>query len=66
VPVPDLVAWDEIGDGTIFNAMALSGDPPDVVWRDRDRVRDQYRQAVDYAHCASCSTMPRAMPPIRR
>jgi hypothetical protein len=25
------------------------GDPPDVVWRDRDRVRDQYRQAVDYA-----------------
>ncbi|AHM02990.1 putative membrane protein [Roseibacterium elongatum DSM 19469] len=49
VPVPDLVAWDEIGDGTVFNAMALSGDPPEVVWRDRDRVRDQYRQAVDYA-----------------
>jgi hypothetical protein len=49
VPVPDLVPWDAVGDGTIFNAMALSGDPPDVVWRDRDRVRDQYRQAVDYA-----------------
>jgi hypothetical protein len=42
-------AWDAIGDGRIFNAMAPSGDPPDVVWRDRDRVRDQYRQAVDYA-----------------
>lgn len=49
VPVPDLVDWAEIGDGTIFNDMALSGDPPDVVWRDRDRIRDQYRQAVDYA-----------------
>ena len=49
VPVPELVAWEEIGDGRIFNAMARAGDPPDVVWRDRDRVREQYRRAVDYA-----------------
>jgi hypothetical protein len=49
VPVPQLVPWEEIGDGTVFNAVAQSGDPPSVVWRDRDRVRDQYRQAVDYA-----------------
>ena len=49
VPVPEIVAWDAIGDGRIFNAMAASGDPPDVVWRDRDRVRDQYRLALDYA-----------------
>jgi len=49
VPVPDLVDWDEIEDGSLFKAMALSGDPPEVVWRDRDRVRDQYRRAVDYA-----------------
>ena len=49
VPVPDLVDWDSIGDGSVFDEMALSGDPPDVVWRDRDRVRDQYRLAVDYA-----------------
>jgi hypothetical protein len=49
VPVPELVAWDEIGDGRIFNEMATSGDPPEVVWRDRDRVRAQYRKSVDYA-----------------
>jgi len=49
VPVPDLVPWDQIGDGQIFNPMATAGDPPDVVWRDRDRVRAQYRLAVDYA-----------------
>jgi hypothetical protein len=49
VPVPELVDWDAIGDGRVFEEMAQSGDPPDVVWRDRDRVRDQYRQAVDYA-----------------
>ncbi|TVP99997.1 MAG: sulfatase [Roseinatronobacter sp.] len=49
VPIPELVDWDEIGDGTIFNQWALSGDPPEVVWRDHDRVRDQFRLAIDYS-----------------
>jgi hypothetical protein len=49
VPVPDMIDWEDVGDGTVFNEVAQSDDPPDVVWRDRDRVRDQYRQAVDYA-----------------
>ncbi|MEE4110121.1 MAG: sulfatase-like hydrolase/transferase [Halieaceae bacterium] len=49
VPVPELVDWDTIGDGRVFNSMAGAGDPPEVVWRDRDRVRSQYRLAIDYA-----------------
>lgn len=49
VPVPELVDWESIGDGTIFDPMAAAGDPPAVVWRDPDRVRAQYRQAIDYA-----------------
>jgi hypothetical protein len=49
VPVPYLVEWDRIGDGRIFNDMATRGDTPDVVWRDRERVRAQYRLAIDYA-----------------
>ncbi|SEK39840.1 Phosphoglycerol transferase MdoB [Roseovarius nanhaiticus] len=48
-PVPDLVPWDEVGDGRIFNDMAAAGDPPEMVWRDRDRVREQYRKAINYA-----------------
>ncbi|MBK5928894.1 sulfatase [Rhodobaculum claviforme] len=47
-PVPELLDWDAIGDGTEFNAMARAGDPPEVVWRDHDRVREQFRRAVDY------------------
>jgi hypothetical protein len=49
VPVPELIPWNEVGDGTVFDRWALSGDPPEVVWRDHDRVRDQYRQALDYS-----------------
>lgn len=48
-PIPELVDWDAIGDGTIFNVQAQSGDTPEVVWRDRDRVRDQFRQSIDYS-----------------
>lgn len=47
-PVPELLPWDAITDGTEFNEMAQAGDAPEVVWRDHDRVRDQYRLAVDY------------------
>lgn len=48
-PVPDLVDWDAVGDGTIFNEQAKSGDPPAVVWADPERVRRQYALSVDYA-----------------
>lgn len=48
VPVPDLVDWSAVGDGRIFEPMARTGDSPDAIWLDHDRVRDQYRRAVDY------------------
>lgn len=49
VPVPRLIPWDQVGDGTTFNAMAQDGEAPAVIWRDRDRVREQYRQSVAYS-----------------
>ncbi len=49
VPIPPVIDWEAIGDGRIFNEWADSGDPPEVVWRDHDYVRDQFRLAVDYS-----------------
>ncbi len=49
VPVPRIIPWSDVGDGTVFDRWATTGDAPEVVWRDHDRVRDQYRQAIDYA-----------------
>lgn len=48
VPVPVPVAWDAVGDGQVFAPM-VGGDPPEVVWQDPDRIRDQYRQSIAYA-----------------
>ncbi|WP_137388979.1 sulfatase-like hydrolase/transferase [Rhodoligotrophos defluvii] len=47
-PLPELVPWDEIGDGQIFDAMATAGEPPDVLWRDPQRVRVQYGRSIEY------------------
>lgn len=47
-PIPDRIDWSAVGDGRAFDAMATAGDPPDVVWRDPDRVREQYRRSILY------------------
>jgi hypothetical protein len=47
-PIPPILPWDRLGDGRVFDAFAASGDPPGVIWRDHDRVREQYRQAIEY------------------
>ncbi|MFK7793557.1 MAG: sulfatase-like hydrolase/transferase [Devosiaceae bacterium] len=49
LPVPDLVDWETLGDGTLFNPIVEASEPPNVVWRDHDRVREQYKLAIDYA-----------------
>jgi hypothetical protein len=45
---PVLEDWSTIGDGSVFSAWAEDGDPPEVVWRDPERVREQYARALDY------------------
>ncbi|MGH6861706.1 MAG: sulfatase-like hydrolase/transferase, partial [Phyllobacterium sp.] len=47
-PIPRLLDWPSVGDGTVFNAQAQAGDPPEVVWRDPDRVRSHYAASIDY------------------
>ncbi|MGQ0563508.1 MAG: sulfatase-like hydrolase/transferase [Gemmobacter sp.] len=49
VPVPTPVLWDAIGDGTVFDPMTKGSDPPQVVWQDADRIREQYAQAIAYS-----------------
>ena len=48
-PIPRLVGWNDVGDGTVFTPMTTEGDPPDVVWRDQNRIRTEYRRSVEYS-----------------
>lgn len=48
-PVPKMIDWNAVGDGSVFSQQATSGDPPSVVWSDPERVRRQYIGTIDYA-----------------
>ena len=48
-PVPRLVDWDAVGDGTVFGPQVRGVDPPDVVEKDGDRVRTTYRKSIEYS-----------------
>jgi len=50
VPVlPVLDDWQRIGDGSVFDQWAGTGTAPEALWREPDRVREQYARAVAYA-----------------
>ena len=58
-PIARMVPWEDVGDGSIFNAMAAQGPAPRELWKDRDAVRDAYRRSVDYALRAAFSYVAR-------
>lgn len=48
-PVPRVLDWDAVGDGSIFDASQHVGPPGADVWPNRDLMREQYRLALDYS-----------------
>jgi hypothetical protein len=48
-PLPRLVPWDQVGDGSIFKGMPAQGQSPTEVWTDGNKVRAAYGQSMVYA-----------------
>jgi len=48
LPVPEVVEWDALGDGTIYERWTRDAPQPREVWRDPDNVRTQF--ALSVAH----------------
>jgi hypothetical protein len=49
-PVPRMLGWDAVGDGSVYAAASGSDDPAEIVEkRDRTRVRGAYRNAIAYS-----------------
>ena len=50
VPIlPVLDDWQSIGNGEVFRRWEGAGEAPVSLWRDPDRVREHYGQAIAYA-----------------
>ncbi|MEU2107979.1 sulfatase [Streptomyces sp. NPDC019507] len=48
-PIPRTLGWDEIGDGSVYDAIEESGKDPEEVWKDPAQVRTEYRRAIEYS-----------------
>ena len=48
-PLPRLVDWSRLGDGSVFDPMPAEGDSPEDVWRQPDRVKAAYAQSIAYS-----------------
>ncbi len=48
-PLPRILPWEEIGDGSVFDGNHRDGDTPPEVWSDPERIRTQYALSLDYS-----------------
>ncbi len=47
-PIPHMLPWDAIADGTGFGPETRSGTPVETIWNDLNEVRDHYARSIDY------------------
>jgi hypothetical protein len=48
-PVPTMLDWDQIGDGSVYGPMVEGVESPQSLWKDSDRVRAEYAKSVAYS-----------------
>ena len=47
--IPEVIAWDRVGDGSVYHTMT-TGEPRDSVWaKGNDAVRTAYRRSLEYS-----------------
>jgi phosphatidylglycerophosphate synthase len=49
VPLPSMVPWDQVGDGSVFDGMPEQGESSDEVFRDPEAVKRAYGDSVEYS-----------------
>jgi hypothetical protein len=48
-PLPQMIDWNNVGDGSVFNPMPAAGNTTDYVWADPARVHAAYAQSIEYS-----------------
>jgi len=48
-PIPALVGWDEVGDGSIYTAQQRGAKSAGEVWKDAVTVREAYATSITYS-----------------
>jgi hypothetical protein len=48
-PVPTMVGWDELGDGSVFKGIEAAGDKPADIIADTSKSRTEYGRSIQYS-----------------
>jgi hypothetical protein len=48
-PVPQLVDWNAVGDGSVFNPQVVGQPDANEVWSNTTRGRAEYRRSIEYS-----------------
>ncbi|MFD5132480.1 alkaline phosphatase family protein [Streptomyces olindensis] len=48
-PIARMIDWEDLGDGSVFHRIKKEGTNPTEVWKDPEKVRTEYRKAVEYS-----------------
>ncbi|MEU8852389.1 sulfatase-like hydrolase/transferase [Streptomyces sp. NPDC048564] len=48
-PIPKMVDWDDLGDGSVFEAIQKAGKKPGDVLTDTTKSREEYGRSVEYS-----------------
>ena len=47
-PIPQMLDWNRLGDGSVYNPMTEGFDSDDLLKRSASKVRDDYRRSIEY------------------
>ncbi|WP_455431928.1 sulfatase [Streptomyces violarus] len=48
-PIARMIDWEDLGDGSVFHQIKKEGTNPTEVWKDPEKVRTEYRKAIEYS-----------------
>ena len=48
-PLPHMVPWNKVGDGSIFDPQPAESESADTVWQNANTVRQFYGQSIQYS-----------------
>jgi hypothetical protein len=48
-PLPRVIDWRDLGDGSVFGPIQKAGKDPAEVWKDTGSVRTEYRASIEYS-----------------
>jgi hypothetical protein len=48
-PIPKMISWEDVGDGSVYDSQPAAGASPSEVWKTTAGVRTAYRDSIVYS-----------------